>query len=123
MKKRKIAFIEDEEGLVFALRKKLKDEGFDLITANNGIDSLALIEKEKPDMILLDIVLPKMEGFTVLRELKKTKSIKNIPVIVLSNLGQDEDVAKAMHLGAVDYMIKAETEMDIIIQKINKYLK
>ena len=90
--------------------------------AVDGEEGLELAVSEKPDLIILDMILPKMNGFEVLQELKNNPKTKNIPVVILSNLGQESDVDRAMSLGAVDYLIKTDFSINEVVEKISKYL-
>ncbi len=119
---KKIILLEDEEILLKALSIQLLSAGFDVLTASNGEAGLALIKKEKPDLVLLDILMPKMDGFQVLAELKKDKELKHIPVIVLSNQGQDEEKEKGLKLGAIDYYVKSSTDLTDLTKKVQKVL-
>lgn len=118
---KKILVVEDDQILLKALNMELLSSGFDVYSAENGAEGLRVCEKVKPDLILLDLLMPKMNGFEFLEGLKKAK--KKIPVIVLSNLSQDEDKAKATKLGACDYFIKSSTNLSEITKKIQKILK
>ncbi|MDA2936592.1 response regulator, partial [Patescibacteria group bacterium AH-259-L05] len=90
--------------------------------AEDGKKALELAEKERPDMILLDVVMPKMSGFEVLEKLKYSPATQETPVIILSNLGQEEEVIKGKALGAVDYLVKADVHLTDVLDKISKYL-
>jgi len=120
----KILLVEDDEFLKDICSKKLVNEGFEVYEAIDGEQALAEVEKIKPDLVLLDIILPSMDGFQVLEEVRKNsdKQIAGIPVIMLSNLGQDGDVKKAMDLGATDYMVKAHFTTEEIVKKIKSVL-
>lgn len=118
---KKILIVEDDKFLVRALSDKLKLEGYTPITAFEGEDGLEALRKEKPDLVLLDLVMPKMNGFQFLEEIKNDSKLK-ATVIVLSNLGQQEDIEKAKNLGAVDYLVKADFSLKEILEKIKKYL-
>ncbi len=122
-KKVKIALIEDEKFLLGAMRDKLEREGFDVYTATNGEIGLEVIKKEKPALILLDLIMPIKSGFDVLEELQKDSELKKIPVIILSNLGQESDIEKGKELGATDYLIKANFKMKEVIAKVREHLK
>ncbi|MBU4369781.1 response regulator [Patescibacteria group bacterium] len=122
-KKVKIALVEDEKFLLGAMRDKLEREGFDVYTATNGEIGLEIIKKEKPALILLDLIMPIKSGFDVLEELQKDGELKKIPVIILSNLGQELDVKKGKELGATDYLIKADFKMKEVIAKVREHLK
>ncbi|MFA7385406.1 MAG: response regulator [Candidatus Paceibacterota bacterium] len=118
----KILLVEDEEILIKVLQEKLEKEGFTVDLATNGEVVLFLAKKFRPDLILLDIVLPKKNGLEVLRDLKEDPVLKNIPVIILSNLGEDEKIKKALSMGAVDYMVKAQHPINEVMDKIKSYL-
>ena len=117
-KKIKILVVEDETFLVKIYNMKLKKEGYDVTIATDGEQAVKLAEEIKPDLILLDLILPKLNGFEALEKIKAIASIKNTPVVVLSNLGQDDDIKKAKSLGAVDYLIKANFSIQDVVQKI-----
>lgn len=119
---KKIAIIEDERILLKALKTELSSEGFEVISATDGETGIELIKKEKPDLLLLDLVLPRIDGFEVLKRIKKDSKVKDVPVLILSNLGQDENIERGMKLGAVDYFVKASTDLATIAEKINNIL-
>ena len=119
---KKIVLIEDEQILLKAMSVELLSAGLQVVSASNGEAGLALVKKELPDLVLLDLVMPKMSGFDVLKELKTDGHTKSIPVIILSNLGQDDDIKKGMALGAADYYVKASTDLSDISKKINTLL-
>ena len=121
-KKIKILIIEDEKALVDILEKKLLYEDYEVSIARDGEEGIKKVKEIRPDLILLDIVIPKMNGFEVLENLNKDKRFSSIPVIVISNSGYSVDLDKALELGAVDYLIKAEFDLDKIIEKIEKIL-
>jgi len=102
---------------------KLEMEGFKAMTALDGKEGLELVKKEKPDLILLDIILPKLDGFLVLKEIKKDPDVKNIPVLMLTNLGQESDVKKGKKLGADGYFVKANHSPAEIVEKVKQFLK
>ena len=118
----KILLVEDDEFLANMYRAKLEIENYEVVMALNGEAGLHMAEEKKPDLILLDIVMPKMNGFEVLNHLKSDKDLKKIPVILLTNLGQKEDVEKGLKLGADEYLIKAHFLPSEVISKINKML-
>lgn len=122
-KKRKILIIEDDKFLRDLITKKLQKEGFNIIEAVDGEHGLKKVKDEKPDLILLDLILPGIDGFTVLIEMKKDHGLALIPVIILSNLGQKDDIEKGLKLGAIDYLIKAHFTPGEIIEKIKKVLE
>ena len=117
---KKIVIVEDDAILLKALNLELLSNGFEVLSAINGESGLVLIKKEKPDMILLDLIMPKMGGFEVLEALKKNRKLSKIPVVVLSNLSQKADIEKAKNLGAVDFYEKARTDLNKLVEKIKK---
>lgn len=119
----KILLIEDEEALQKALSKSLEMENYTVISAYDGKTGLEAARKEKPDLILLDLILPQMDGFEVLRELKKSPETKDIPVIILTNLEQSQSVEKTIEFGPLNYLVKANYNLDEIIAKIKELLK
>jgi two-component system, OmpR family, alkaline phosphatase synthesis response regulator PhoP len=119
----KIVLVEDDKTLLEMYALKFKEEGFDLLTAADGESGLTLIQQETPDLILLDVMLPKMDGFAVLTELKKAEATKNIPVLLLTNLGQKADIEKGKELGAQDYVVKSALTPAQIVEKSKQYLK
>lgn len=121
--KNKILFVEDEITLQEAFGDLLSSEGYEVIRALDGKDGLRLAKSEKPDLILLDLILPKMNGFEVLESIKKEEEIKGIPVIILTNLESAGDVQKAIEFGAKDYLVKANYKMKEVLEKIRAALK
>lgn len=122
MMRNKILIIEDEEVLLDVLKVKLLKEGYQVETAKNGEEGWQKIKQQKPDLILLDIVMPKMDGYEVLKKMHDNKFLKNIPVIIISNSGQPVEIDKALELGAVDYLIKAQFSPDEVLTKVNQAL-
>lgn len=120
--KKVILVIEDDPVLSVMYKTKLEAEGYTIIGANNGVDGLGAAKSNKPDLILLDIILPQLDGFSVLEELKEDAKTKKIPVILLTNLGTDEDREKGQKLGAVDYLVKANFTPEQISLEIKKFL-
>jgi len=119
----KVLIIEDDKFLRELITQKVGQEGYDVVGAADGEEGLKMAVKEKPNIILLDLILPTMDGFEVLQQLQAEETTKSIPVIVLSNLGQKEDIDKGMQFGAVDYMIKAHFTPGEIIEKIKNIVK
>ena len=118
----KILLVEDDETLVEMYIMKFKEENLNLLVAKEGEAGLALAQKELPGLILLDIMMPKMDGFAVLTALKKSEKTKEIPVLMLSNLGQEADIAKGKALGAADYIVKSSMTPAELVAKIRTYL-
>lgn len=119
--KKKILIIEDDKFLIKAYKIKFMRAGFDVITATDGEMGMEIAKKEIPKMIILDIMLPKIDGFEFLKRMKKEEKIKDVPVIALSNLGQQEDKDKAISLGAKEYLVKADFSLEEIIEKVIEY--
>ena len=117
---KKITVIEDDEILLKAINIELLSSGFEVFSATNGEAGLELIKSKKPDLIILDLVMPKMDGFEVLKLLQNDKELDKIPVIVLSNLSQKDEVDKAMALGANDFFEKATTNLGNLSDKIKQ---
>ena len=120
---KKILFVEDEPTLQKAVGEILTQEGFKVFGALDGEKGLKLIKKEMPDLILLDLILPKKDGFEVLKEIKEDEKLKDIPVIDLTNLEGMGDVEKALSLGATTYLVKANYELGDVVEKIKQILK
>ncbi len=121
--KKKILIIEDDSTISAMYKGKFEAEGFIVFTAGAGAEGFEIAKKEKLGIIMLDIILPQMDGFSVLTGLKSDIKTKNIPVIMLTNLGTDEDKVKAKKLGAVDYIVKANLTPAQVSETIKKYIK
>lgn len=119
---KKILLAEDDKFLIRAYKDSLERAGFEVILALNGTEAMRKIKAKKPDLILLDLVMPEKDGFEILEELRIDHELKKIPVLILSNLGQDSDVKKGKELGAVDYLIKADFSMKDVMNKVKFYL-
>lgn len=119
----KILFIEDESALQSAIAEALGEkEGYQIVQAMDGEMGLRLAKEEKPDLILLDLILPKKDGFWVLEELRQNPATKDLPVVVLSNLDSTEDIERVMSLGAKMYLVKTEYQLSEIARKIKDVL-
>lgn len=118
-----ILIVEDDKFLRELIAQKLLKEKYEVSEAIDGEQGIKKIKEEKPDLALLDLILPGIDGFEVLSRMKEDSSVASIPVIILSNLGQKEDVEKGLKLGAVDYLIKAHFTPGEIIEKIKKAIK
>lgn len=120
---KKILLIEDDENLIRSFNDFISKEGFEFKNAVNGEEGINLAKQEKPDLILLDIVIPKKSGFDVLQELKSDEALKNTPVIILTNLEEEKDIEKALSLGAYTYLVKANYSLEEIVKKIKEVLE
>jgi len=118
-----ILLVEDDPFLIDIYRKKLEDTGFKVKVAETGEKALRSAQNEKPDLLILDIVLPQLEGWEILRRIKEKPELKSLKVIILSNLGQKEEVQKGLKMGAAKYLIKAHYTPSEIIEEIKKVLK
>ncbi len=118
----KILIIEDEEVLAKVIQEKLEKTGDNVAVAADGEATVTIARKFVPDIVVLDLLLPKQSGFEVLRILKKDEKLKMIPVIVVSNLGEESDIKRALSLGATDYYVKSEHPLNEIIEKIKSVL-
>ena len=119
---KKILIIEDEELLSNLLKNKLSELGYEVSVASNGLEGFQAIKEIVPDLILLDLVMPKMNGFEVMRKMQEDDSISNIPIIIVSNSGQPVEIDKAKKLGAKDWLIKTEFDPQEVIDKVSKQL-
>lgn len=119
---KKILLVEDDQTISWLYKTKLEVDGYIVVTADNGVDAIKLAKQEKPDLVLLDVIIPQLDGFTVLEELKKDETTKNAPVIMLTNLGTDEDREKGKSLGAVDYLVKANMTPQEVSEAVKKFL-
>jgi len=121
---KKIVLVEDDTIIKEMYKMKLEMEGYNVVCADDGEEALKVIKEESPDLVLLDILMPKKDGFEVLKELKDSQDggVKSIPVIMLTNLSNREDIAEAEKLGAVDYIVKAKASPDEIVNKIKTFV-
>lgn len=119
---KKILFVEDEPALQKTFTEVLIQEGYEVLNAFDGEEGLKLAQTGKPDLILLDLILPKVHGFDVLKMLKEDPVTKEIPVIVLTNLEATADVEKALELGATTYLVKASYNLEDVVQKVKDAL-
>lgn len=114
--------VEDDVFLRKIYRDKFTREGFDFFEATNGEEGLSKIISEKPDFVLLDLMLPRKNGFDVLIEMKRNEATANIPVVILSNLGQESDVKRGLELGAKDYLVKTDVNLSDVVEKVKEWL-
>lgn len=119
----KILLVEDDEMLISMYKTKLESVGYEMVIAKNGVDGIKLAKEEKPNLIMLDVILPQLDGFSVLEALKKDKAAKSIPIVMLTNLGTEEDKRKGKELGAKDYLVKANLTPTQFSDKVKEYLK
>jgi len=119
---KKILFIEDEFALQKTFGEILKQEGYEMTSALDGESGLRLAKDKKPDLILLDLILPKLHGFEVLKKLKEDPETKEIPIVILTNLEGVGDVEKALELGATTYLVKESYRLEEVVKKIKKTL-
>jgi two-component system alkaline phosphatase synthesis response regulator PhoP len=122
-KKIKVLIVEDEEILLTALSEELKQEGFEAIGAKDGVEGVEKAAAEMPDLILMDLVMPKLDGIGALKQLKETDQTKNIPVVILTNLSDYDKVSDALSLGAMDYLVKANYRLEELVNKIKTVLE
>jgi CheY-like chemotaxis protein len=118
----RILLAEDDRFLRKAADARLRQHGFTVVAATDGEEALRLARAEPPDLVLLDLIMPKVQGFEVLRSLKQDPVTAAIPVVVLSNLGQDRDIQQAMELGAVAYFIKANLSLQSLVERVEEIL-
>jgi len=121
--RKKILSVEDDALLAKVLIEGLSLEGYEIVNVNDGLKAVDEVKKFKPDLILLDLILPGIDGFEVLKTIKNDNELKKIPVFVVSNLGALADIKSVRALGAEQYFIKANTEMDEIFKAIKKRIK
>lgn len=118
-----VLIVEDTELLRRMYADSLMKDGYDVITATDGLDAMEALRTERPDLILLDLIMPNMGGLEALARVKADPNLRHIPVLILSNLGQDEDIQKALEIGAADYMIKNDVRPADISLRINTLLR
>lgn len=119
----KILLIEDDALIVKIYSTRLKADGFTVLSADNGEDGIALAEKELPNLIVLDVMMPRLDGFSVLEKLRGNVSLHSIPILVYSNLAQDQEIEKAKQLGATEFIVKANISPTELVNKIKSYIK
>lgn len=117
----KILVAEDDLFLMQVYELKFAKENFEMISATDGEEASMKIKMEKPDIVLLDLIMPGKNGFEVLSEMKTNEETCNIPVLILSNLGQDSDISKGLSMGADEFLIKASISIEELVEKIKKY--
>jgi len=120
---KKILVIEDDKFLRELISQKLIKEGYDIAEAVDGEKGVESVKEEKPDLVLLDLILPGIDGFEVLSRIKSDPASAQVPIIILSNLGQKDDIERGLKMGAADYLIKAHFTPGEIIDKIRTVLE
>jgi two-component system, OmpR family, alkaline phosphatase synthesis response regulator PhoP len=120
---KKILVAEDDQFLGNAYRLKLEKSGFEVKIARDGKEAMEMLLTFTADLILLDLMMPTVDGFAVLEHLQKNEKLKHIPVIIASNLGQKEDIDRGMKLGAADYVVKSDLSLEELMKKINIHIK
>jgi DNA-binding response OmpR family regulator len=118
----KALIIEDEEVLAKVLQEKFEKENFETEIVGDGGKAFEAAKNFRPDVVILDIILPNKDGLQILQELKSDPELKNIPVIMSSNLGEDEKIKMALSMGAADYMVKTQHPINEVVEKVRNYL-
>lgn len=119
---KKILLMEDEELIIRLLQKKLESEGYEVAVATNGEDGMKAVKESRPDIILLDIIMPKKSGFEVLEEINDDAGLREIPVIIISNSGQPMELDRAQRMGVKDWLIKTEFDPKEVVAKVFKHI-
>ena len=120
--KTKILVVEDEAILLTALSEELRQQGFDVVGAKDGVEGVEKVNSERPHLVLLDLVMPKLDGIGALKQMKANPETKDIPVVILTNLSDYDKIAEAMALGAKDYLVKANYRLEELVDKIKTVL-
>ena len=120
---KKILLVEDDQFLSVLLKNRLQQEGFEIVGVGNGNDALKNLKESKFDLILMDVILPAKSGFESMEAITASPQYGKTPIIIISNLGQESDIARGKELGAVDYLVKAQTPIDELVKKIKDFLK
>ena len=117
-----IVLAEDDHFISKACAEGLEKDGFKVFVVDSGDEVVDKVKNEKPDILLLDLIMPMKTGFEVLKELREIKEFSSLPIIIFSSLSQGDDIQKAVELGATDYIVKPRTALRNIVDKVNKYL-
>ena len=118
-----ILIVEDEPLLSNLLKQRLEKEGYIVAQAQDGQEALEKIKEQTPNLILLDIILPKVSGFEFLEKVRENPQMEEMPVIVISNLGQESDIQKGQSLGAVGYFVKAHVSIEDLVGQVKQFLE
>ena len=117
-----ILLVEDEKLLANLLKQRLEKENFSVFLARDGEEALKILKTQKPNLILLDIILPKISGFELMETLKNDPTYNQAPIVIISNLGQDTDVEKGQLLGAIGYFVKAQVSIEDLVGRVKEFL-
>lgn len=117
---KRILIVEDELSMQRALKNKLEQTGYTVATAADGMAAMSALRDAKPDLVLLDLIMPKLDGISVLRDIKKDENLQNVPVIILTNLSTGDKVAEAMQLGTFDFLVKANYSLEDVHKKVEE---
>lgn len=117
-----ILIVEDEMSMQRALKNKLEGGGFSVMTADDGEKAVEAMRSGSPDLVLLDLIMPKLDGITVLRQMKADEKLRRVPVVILTNLSSGDKVAEAMQLGTFDFLVKANYSLDDVLRKVKERL-
>lgn len=120
---KKILLVEDDQFLSVLLKNRLQQEGFEVVGVSNGDDALKNLKESKFDLILMDIILPAKSGFEAMEAITASPQYGKTPIIIISNLGQESDIVRGKELGAVDYLVKAQTPIDDLVKRIKDFLE
>jgi len=115
-----LLLVEDDPFISSLLKVRFNSEGFTVLYAADGEAALIMLRQKKPDLVLLDLILPKKSGFEIMEAMQADPQLNKVPIIIVSNLGQDSDIARGQELGAVAYFVKAKTSIDNLIEKVNE---
>lgn len=119
----KVLLVEDDIFLSSLLKNRLQKEGIEILLAKDGKEALTILKSTKPDLILLDLILPEKSGFEVMEDMRSDPQFQEAPIVVISNLGQPEDITKSHELGAVEYFVKAQTSIDDLVGKVKEFIQ
>jgi DNA-binding response OmpR family regulator len=115
---KKIMIVEDDRFLSFLMKARLEKDGFTVLQVFDGEEAIQLLKTEKPSLVILDLIMPKVTGFEVLKTISMTPELAKIPVVIVSNLAQDSDIEKARELGAKEYFVKVKVSIDDLVERI-----
>lgn len=117
-----VLIVEDEQSMQRALKNKLEHAGYAVFVANDGEGAMEALKSSMPDLVLLDLIMPKLDGISVLRQMKADDAMRAVPVVILTNLSSGDKVAEAMQLGTFDFLVKANYSLDDVLRKVNDRL-